>query len=567
MTSLKLLIIGIDGGTFSLIGPWVKEGKLPHLEKLMKGGVWGKLESTIPPLTPPAWTSFMTGKNPGKHGLYHFINPVIGSYNYEYTNAHSRKSRTIWHILNERGYSVGVVNVPMTFPPEKVDGFMISGLDTPSAYSDYIHPKLLKAELRKKFGEPKLELRHLEFMRTDKRRQMVLDEMKKIEEHRMAVSLYLMEKHPVDVFMVVFTEADQVQHYFWHYMDPNHYRHEADQNSLFRNAILETYQHVDGLIAQFLDVIPKDCSLVLMSDHGAGPTTDRIIHFNQYLSQKDLLHFKRSGKSNTLQKTIRVLDPVLRAVLTPKVKSLLAHMLPSLRRKWERRISTMDLIDWSRTKAFCYDILPTCTNIYINRTEIFPQGTVSSDSEYEEIMTFLLDEFRNMKDPRSGERLFQNVLRKEEAFQGPHTDIAPDIVLSWWQDDGFTLRGTFPEHDPPVIGYLENKIDTLVNWSGTHRLEGMSIFSGPHFTKNRELTNNHIVDVAPTILYLLDQPIPRDFDGKVIEEVFNDEFLSSHSITYNESADDVSPDHGTRGYSEEEESMVQKRLRSLGYLE
>src|SRR4030042_4385845 len=118
----KILIIGIDGASFSLIVPWVDAGKLSNFARLMENGAWGNLNSTIPPLTSPAWTSFMTGKNPGKHGLFHFISPKQGSYEFFYTNASTRNSKTIWRILSDDGRQVGVVNVPMTFPPEEIAG-------------------------------------------------------------------------------------------------------------------------------------------------------------------------------------------------------------------------------------------------------------------------------------------------------------------------------------------------------------------------------------------------------------------------------------------------------------
>lgn len=135
----KVVVIGLDSATWTVIRPWMAEGSLPNLAKLMKAGVSGSLESVLPPITPPAWTSFMTGKNPGKHGIFHFVETEHGGYAMNYANATSRRSPTVWKLLNDAGYSVGTMNIPFTYPPEPLDGFQISGMDTPSETSPFLY--------------------------------------------------------------------------------------------------------------------------------------------------------------------------------------------------------------------------------------------------------------------------------------------------------------------------------------------------------------------------------------------------------------------------------------------
>ncbi|PYK24434.1 MAG: phosphodiesterase, partial [Verrucomicrobia bacterium] len=148
----KVVVIGLDAATWTVIRPWMAEGKMPNLAKLMKAGVSGTLESILPPITPPAWTSFMTGKNPGKHGIFHFVETEHGGYAMNYANATSRRSPTVWKLLNNAGYSVGTMNIPFTYPPEPLNGFQISGMDTPSETSPFIHPPELREELVKHLG-------------------------------------------------------------------------------------------------------------------------------------------------------------------------------------------------------------------------------------------------------------------------------------------------------------------------------------------------------------------------------------------------------------------------------
>ncbi|MDQ1335907.1 MAG: hypothetical protein QG552_2857, partial [Thermodesulfobacteriota bacterium] len=245
----KVLIIGIDGATLDLIEPWAKEGKLPTFKRLLEEGAHGDLKSTFPPLTAAAWTSFMSGKNPGKHGLYDFIEPQPGSYEVRYTNARSRLTKTIWQILSDAGMKVGIINVPMTYPPEAVNGYMISGLDAPENSRSITFPPALYQELEETFGKVSQTVRYLGYLKNDERRERVLKSLAEMDEHYLRLTRYLMRKHPVDVMMLVLTSTDSVQHFFWHYMDANHPHHDP-ADATFGSAILRVYQRIDGIIEE-----------------------------------------------------------------------------------------------------------------------------------------------------------------------------------------------------------------------------------------------------------------------------------------------------------------------------
>ena len=128
----KVICIGLDGATFDLIRPWLSKGKLPNIGRIIKDGVWGELESVIPPVSAPAWTSFMTGKNPGKHGIFGFKKEKQGTYEELFVNRKLIKSETLWKCLSDVGKKVIVINVPLTYPPEEINGYLMSGMDTPS---------------------------------------------------------------------------------------------------------------------------------------------------------------------------------------------------------------------------------------------------------------------------------------------------------------------------------------------------------------------------------------------------------------------------------------------------
>jgi predicted AlkP superfamily phosphohydrolase/phosphomutase len=136
----RILVIGLDGVPLDLIVSWAREGKLPVLQRFISEGVAGRLCSTVPPTSGPSWSSFATGENPGKTGIYDFLYRRDGSYHFPPVNSSRRDGKPLWHILSEAGRRVGVFNVPVTYPVEPVNGFMLSGWMTPYAARDFAYP-------------------------------------------------------------------------------------------------------------------------------------------------------------------------------------------------------------------------------------------------------------------------------------------------------------------------------------------------------------------------------------------------------------------------------------------
>jgi predicted AlkP superfamily phosphohydrolase/phosphomutase len=567
----KILIIGIDGATFELIRPWVDKGELPAIAKLLRGGVSADLRSTVPPLTAPAWTSFMTGKNPGKHGLFHFIEPQQNSYQMQYTNARSRKVRTVWSQLNEAGKTVGVLNVPMTYPPEAVERYMISGMDTPDDKSEFVHPAALKEELLSVFGKIRLDIRHLGYMQTDEIRDLVLKEWETLEEDRARIARYLMGKYPSDVVMVVFNSVDQVQHHFWHYMDPAHPWYDAAGAEKYRDAILNIYRKTDEQVGVLLDSVPEDAVVMMVSDHGAGAISQRALFLNRYLYRIGLLKYKdQDGGSGMLGRLIGMigsLDAVLRKNLTPGQKAKLAKLLPGLRQKWESYHTAYAAIDWKATKAFAYEALSFCPNVWINLKGKWPDGTVEPGTDYEETVAYLIRKLYELPDPRTGKPAIRKVYRREEIYSGPYARLAPDITLPWWDESGFFLRQSgISRGNEPVIAYVDTP-NFGVDWSGTHRFNGILIMSGGPFKKGERLEHADILDIAPTLLHLAGLPVPSDMDGKVLVDGFNPEYLRDRPVTFRKSESEGPAEEKESTYSDEEAALVEKRLQDMGYIE
>src|SRR2546430_6986690 len=423
MSKIKVLIVGLDGATFDLIKPWISEGKLPNLAQLMKEGASGRLASILPPITPPAWTSFMTGKNPGKHRIFHFMEAQPGSYSLRYLNASSRRAKTIWKMLSDAGFTVGTMNIPFTYPPEHLSGFQISGMDTPSEKSAFVYPPEIRQELEGLLGRFSLDVRYLGYMSNDPRREEVLAEMERIDQQWLEASLHLMEKHPAEVMMFTFMSIDTVQHYFWHYMDASHHYHDPVGAKRFGDAVRRVYERLDRAVGGMLKEVSNDTSVLVISDHGGGPTSDRVVYLNRFLAQQGLLHYLENNDS-ALKKLARGLIhrsyTLLRGALSSAQKRKLANALPKMRKRFETAFTSFTNIDWSRTKAYCIEVLASPPSIWINRKGIKPFGIVE-ESDYESLIKFITEKIGELKDPRTNEPVIKRILRREEGFYVPFT--------------------------------------------------------------------------------------------------------------------------------------------------
>lgn len=551
---LKVFIIGIDGATFDLMGPWMAAGQLPTLARLMREGAHGPLRSCLPPHSAPAWTSFMTGKNPGKHGIFHFTEAIPQSYQFRYVNAATRRAPSLWRILGDHGLRVGVMNVPMTFPPEPVNGFLISGLDTPSEQSEFTHPASLKQDLRRAVPNYHLDARFLGHMRDDATRAAVLKEMQDIERSRVDAMLYLINQQPLDFGMVVFTSTDQVQHHFWKYL--------SDPTSPFHDAILQIYQNIDENVARLLDALPEETTVILMSDHGFGAMSERLFYLNRWLEQSRLLKLKpqKAGLKGLGLRIAKSAERWLRQHLPESAKRRLLGMFPQA----QQRLATMTslgAIDWSQTKAFASEMGATAASIYINTKGVFPQGTVDP-RDYDKLCADITDALLSLRDPDTGETIIKGVLRRDEVYHGPCTSLAPDLLIAWWEDGACAVKPSFRGGDKSQI-FDKRSTDDL-GWSGNHRRDGILILVGQGIRRGTTISNASIMDIAPTVLYRMGLPIPDDMDGKVLLDAFEPEFASRPITTTTA----INPNgHPERGYSEEEAEAMAEKLRGLGYLE
>jgi predicted AlkP superfamily phosphohydrolase/phosphomutase len=536
----KLLIIGFDGATFDLIRPWAEEGHLPNLAQLMQNGVHGDLRSTLPPVTSPAWPTFMTGCNPGKHGVFDFIQPKGA--NFSLVNSTRIKQPTIWQRLSRVGLRVGVLNVPVTYPPQPLNGFMVTGILSPKS-AEISYPADLigryEAELGKYRVAPNIQYKagiETEFCE---------DIYSLIHAHG-NWALKLMQNEAWDVLMVHFIAMDIMKHAMWRFMDHQHPRHEAGPHE---HAIRQGYALVDEYIGRMLNELPADTSTIVMSDHGFGPLHN-MVNLNIYLMQKGLLKLKADAwtqlKSFAFQHGLTP-SGAFKMASKMGIQNLATRVSKNTRNQIVGKFLSFDSVDWSRTVAYS---MGHVGQVYLNVVGREPQGIVTED-DYEAKRAEVAAALHELKD-ENGRSLITDLIFREDTYHGPYSQYGPDLhlVLDDYNMIAYPMFAT------------EGKVITqqIRGDSGCHRSEGIFIAQGPNIQQGMTLPESSILDLAPTILHLLGQEVPKVFDGRVLQEIFTEQTL----IHYSDSEDNHT--FADQSLATEDSAQVEERLRSLGYL-
>lgn len=555
-TTMKVLVIGLDAAALELIDPWVQEGKLPVLGRLMGQGAVGVLRSTIPPLSPAAWSSFATGMNPGKHGVFDHTYRRPATYEIVPTNARRRAGKTLWQLIGEQGGTVGVINVPETYPPEPVNGFLITGMSTPSDDSDFCYPPTLAQELERTIGGYKVF-----GPRSKENLDLALAGMHETVLMRLRAAAHLLSNYDPQFMIMVLQETDSVQHRFWKYMDPDHPQYDAEGARRYGEAILEIYQRIDENLHLLLDQMDEDRVVIIMSDHGAG-AIHRWLYLNNWLVRQGLIRFKR-GPLTELKRALYWLGYTpgnamelamrLRLGLTDRAIGRVRQSGSSKNPLFRLFLSFAD-VDWSRTRA--YSLGGNMTGIYVNLRGREPEGCVEPGTEYEALRDEIIARLATLRDEETGVQVATRIYRREELYAGPYLERAPDVI--------------FETHDERYVSFGGQEFTANVVmapsrlFNGCHRRDGMVVLAGRYIRSGVRLGPHDIVDLAPTILHLLGYPVPANMDGRVMVEALESDFLERNPVSVAEGTWETAKED--TGFSRSEEAVIAERLKGLGYL-
>lgn len=555
----KVLVIGLDGATFDLIKPWADQGFLPTLRHLLQAGAHGALRSTIPPMTGPAWTSFATGVNPGKHRLYDWIAREAQSYHFTPVTALDCRAPTLYALLSQSGRRVCTLNIPMTYPPLPVNGLMVAGMPAPVANPSITYPPELYAEIVSAVGEYILYPDPGQAY-SDSGIDAFLARLYKTTAVRMRTLAYLRQREAWDFTMVVLNGTDTICHALWKFMDQTHPLHDPTRADRYGHAIRDYYQSVDGYLAQIVETLPADTTLVIMSDHGFGPF-HKFIHVNNWLLQEKFMALQ-PGVLTRLKAALfrrgfspmKVYDTLMRLGLGALKREVVRGQGQGLLKTFFLSFSD---VDWSRTQAYS---LGNVGQIRINLAGREPQGVVQPGAEYEQVRDRIMARLTTLRDPQTGEAVVESIYRREEIYRGDHLEAAADIIFLPRRLEYFGF-GEYEFGSHAIIEAMKRGI------SGTHRMDGIFLAYGSALRPGAHTADAQLVDLAPTILHLMGEAVPAHMDGRILREVLHPDF---QPVRRQAPPGDVTVANGERpgqgGLSPEEQKVLADRLRSLGYV-
>jgi predicted AlkP superfamily phosphohydrolase/phosphomutase len=537
---MSLLIIGFDGATLDLIRPWAAEGHLPNLARLMQGGVTADLASTLPPVTSPAWPTFMTGVNPGKHGVFDFIQPHGD--NFTLVNSTRIRQPTLWRRLSDLGYRVGVLNVPVTYPPQEVNGFMVTDILSPRNAIISHPPDLIdryEAEMGLYRVAPDIQYK------PGNEAEFIADIFDLIHHHG-RWALKLMEAEPVDVLMVHFIAMDIAKHALWRFMDHSHPRYEP---SPFEHALRDGYALVDEYIGHLMDHLPPGSNTIVMSDHGFGPLKN-MVNLNVFFMERGLMKLKPDV-------TTQLKSWAFRHGITPAtayqwvarlgLQNSIARVSKKARNDIVGKFLSFDSVDWSRTIAYS---MGHVGQVYLNRAGREPHGIVT-DADYDRLLDEVSEALAELRDDE-GRPILTNLIRGHDVYHGRYAEQGPDLHLEL---DHYAMIAC------PLFA-TEGRVMTnqIRGDSGCHRREGIFIGQGAGIQSGIKLPEANILDLAPTILHLLGEAVPAIMDGRVLEEALVD----PAPVRFIANAEgDLAEE---QAFDAEDAGQIEARLRSLGYL-
>ena len=456
MENRKVVVIGLDCLEPTLVDRWI-DG-LPNIKKLMDEGIHGKLRSTDPPITIPAWTSMMTGKSPGTLGFYGFRNRSDYSYDkLSFATSLLVKEKTVWDYLSGAGKRVILLGVPQTYPPKEVNGYLVSGFLAPDTESNYTYPEELKSEIKEVVGDYMLDVSGF---RTEDKEQLLKD-IYRLSEQRFSVARHLITQKEWDYFMMVDMGPDRLHHGFWKFFDETHSKYVP--GNPFENSIKEYYEFLDSQVGELIKHIPGDTVIIVVSDHGAQSMVGGVA-INEWLIEKGYLVVKDYPEKVTPLNKVEV--------------------------------------DWEKTKVWGEG--GYYSRIFFNVKGREPKGVIPSD-EYESFLNFIAKDISEMKDDK-GNVLGNVCLRPKDLYREAR-GIPPDLFVYFgnlsWRSVGSLGIGS----------HITYENDTGPD-DANHSFFGFFSMTG---TKGKGKRDDLVIfDVAPTILNIMGINIEDEIDGKVI---------------------------------------------------
>jgi len=561
MGNERIFIIGLDSADPDLMDHWIKEGKLPFFEHLMLEGTYARMACIPPTFSPVEWTSILTGTNPGKHGIFGFEKPVKNGREIKVLNRTDRKSVTFYEILAEAGKRVGLINMVMTYPATEINGFMVTGMETPDLGSPGIsYPKGLIEELRSvgcnyqiSSGISGLVMRG--------RIEEAVDVLSGVIDERYKATKYLMNKYDCDVRVVLFSQIDNSGHYFWRFHDRLHPDYTEEEGKQFGDVILRVYQKHEQILQYLMDECPE-AVFVICSDHGMGFNYEARYYLKELFTRLGWYtpavdSRVRLSPRKLFARTVRDAYWFIFRRFPMRYKQKIAGLFPTIRSRVEAVVAD---VRWDRTRIYSNDGF---FSIVINQVNGDGDALFASAEEYRSFRDEIVERLYALEELGTGESLVTTVHTREELYSGDYVDDAPDLIIEWAE---VRLRSGVRCGDITIPPEAIRKSRLHKILSGEHRPYGILLMKGPMIRRNLRIADGSVLDIAPTVLHIAGQPVPRTMDGKVLLEAFCEPFLTKNPVEYTDVTRDARIEDEL-GFSVGETLEVQERLRDLGYIE
>lgn len=526
----RTLLIGLDGATFSVLQPLMDSGVMPFLQSFIAEGVSGTLRTIVPALTPPAWTSLMTGRTPGHHGVFDFFRlESADSRNIRFFSSKDVRTPTVWSLANESGKRATVLNFPSMFPAPQLDGHVVPGWVPWRQMRLACWPPDLFDRLK---ANPNFNARELAMdMKLEEKATEGCSDLEEFgpwidfhirrEENWYSVFEGLNQDDPSELTALIFDGVDKLQHLCWRFIRPEDAEPLAGEAEReIREQCLAYYRHVDSIIERMCAAVGPETTVVIASDHGFGPTTE-VFNVNAWLERNGYLGWSEKARSWDTAGAVLGVGQVSKHT-------------------W--------LLDWDKTRAFA--ATPTSNGVYLADRGLDADTRAALLAELKEKLLQVTD--------ADGERVVKEVWTRDEAFDGPAGDLAPDLTLVM-RDGG--LISILPSD------VIVTKRDVV---SGAHRPEGVFAARGPGIRKGVRIEELSILDIAPLLLYSTGTPVPEDLEGAAPgSSIYEPAFLERRPVARSAAAAQQKnePSSNSSSMDEEDEAAILEQMRSLGYIE
>ncbi len=543
----KVIVIGIDGGAWELLNLMMKNGHMSALKNIVDNGRSAILNSSVPPTTGPAWVTFATGKNPGKHGCFDFLYPDGRLDSLKTISTKRIHGATVYEYLKTNHKKSILINLPCSYPP-RTDDITITSLLTRG--DQFVFPNKIADEIPE-FQDYRLTPKADLLLK--KQYHDYVNDIRKIEATRFECAQKLFGKD-WDFFFVLFSGADWIQHEFYDKL--------ISDSLPDDHPAVGYYRDLDKYIDWFIREIDAQTNVIIMSDHGFG-LYKGIFYINEWLRKEGYLEIKNDV--NTSEKQHRVneeMDSAMKRVIK-KIKipyairnfiqknrfinNTAVRIYELLRDKFSLKFYVDVTVDLSKTKAF--STTSELNGIYLNKISKYASGIVE-DKDCDALRGELIEKLKQLTD-EDGEPIFKYVHKKESIYKGDMLKEAPDIVMELGK---WVVGANFPTK-------IIEKRQTIY-----HHSEGICLMHGPAIETGKHSGALNIYDMSPVILHLLNMPVPDDMDGQIATELFTEDYVLKNPVSYATSQNQSGERRENKSSVSEDDEIVIARLKSLGYM-